>query len=97
MSPFAQSYAAGYGDYDFTLRALPPRHNPSYSLRSSIANGVDLVTPHCAPCQPSIAASVPEPPFQRGLWGERVVIGKTPPANPNEGLSALFGKGVGAT
>lgn len=85
----AQSYTYGYGDSDFATRALPPRINPEFSSRRSISRGMDLVVPHCAPPQPAIASSVPDVPFQGGLWEKRSVSSKSS-IKANEGLSALF-------
>jgi len=93
-SPFAQSYTYGYGDYDFTARPLPPRHNPHFSTSASQARGVDLVTPHCAPHRTAVAVTLLEPSFQGGLWEKQALSGNTAPMKVTEGLGALFGKSI---
>lgn len=36
-------------DYDFSTRALPPRHNPMYSASAGMTKDIGLVTPHIVP------------------------------------------------
>jgi ECL1/2/3 zinc binding proteins len=59
-------------DYDFNIRALPPRHNPMYSASAGTTKNIDLVTPHMVP---SVVGSVPgdgsweKKPIPKGVGG----------------------------
>jgi hypothetical protein len=75
--------------YDFTLRRLPPRHDPMYSASASVSRGVDLVTPHVAP--PSeVATSFPT--YDHDFWGKKVVVKSEAPKEDGIGLGALFAR-----
>lgn len=81
--------------YDFNVRPLPPRQNPSYSSSAGTTKGIDLVMPHAAPpAAPVVAGSAPDHVhFHGGVW-EKQTIRKLPRSvagDAKEGLASLFG------